>query len=80
MWCCVDLLRTDASEERVASIPSETPVITRSTRGHIPEDGILHSHRHEIAKSYNIFIVVWFSELHYSKPNTERDKFYELKK
>jgi hypothetical protein len=31
---------------------SETSVHTRSTRRHIPEDGILHSHRRENLKSY----------------------------
>jgi hypothetical protein len=31
---------------------SETSGYTRSTRHHIPEDGILHSHRHENHKSY----------------------------
>jgi hypothetical protein len=30
---------------------SETSVHTRSTQRHIPEDGILHSHRHENLKS-----------------------------
>jgi hypothetical protein len=30
----------------------ETSVFTRSTRRHIPEDGILHSHRHGTLKSY----------------------------
>jgi hypothetical protein len=32
---------------------SETAVHTRSTRRHIPKDGILHSHRRENLKSYN---------------------------
>jgi hypothetical protein len=31
---------------------SETSVDTRSTRRHIPENGILHSHRRENLKSY----------------------------
>jgi hypothetical protein len=31
---------------------SETSVHTRSTRRHIPEDGILYSHRSENLKSY----------------------------
>jgi hypothetical protein len=30
----------------------ETPVLTRATRRHIPEDAILHSHRRENLKSY----------------------------
>jgi hypothetical protein len=33
---------------------SETYVHTRSTRRHIPEDGILHSHRCENLKSYTV--------------------------
>jgi hypothetical protein len=36
---------------------SETSVHTRSTRRHIPEDGILHSHRCENLKSYIITVV-----------------------
>jgi hypothetical protein len=31
---------------------SEIFVLTRATRRHIPEDGILHGHRHEILKSF----------------------------
>jgi hypothetical protein len=30
----------------------ESSILTRSTRLHIPEDGILHSHRCENLKSY----------------------------
>jgi hypothetical protein len=37
-----------------------TSVHTRSTRHHMPEDGILHSHRCEILKSYKIKVVPYF--------------------
>jgi hypothetical protein len=33
---------------------SETSVLTRATRRNISEDTILHSHRHENLKSYNV--------------------------
>jgi hypothetical protein len=35
-----------------ALLSSETSVLTRATRRHISEDGVLHSHRREILKSY----------------------------
>jgi hypothetical protein len=43
----------DFSTLRVEAIrSSETSIHTRSTRRHIPEDGILHSHGRENLKSY----------------------------
>jgi hypothetical protein len=58
----VALVKTDVSEERVASIlftlmmvatrSSETLVLIRAIQRHIPEDDILHSNRRETFKSY----------------------------
>jgi hypothetical protein len=41
-----------------ATRSSETSVHTRSTRRHIPEDGILHSHRYENFKSYSVILYI----------------------
>jgi hypothetical protein len=40
---------------------SETSVFTRATRRNNPEDTILHSHRRESLKSYNIIMVLLLS-------------------
>jgi hypothetical protein len=37
----------------------------RTTRRHIPEDGILHSHRHENLKSYIRYLGLCFFGLFY---------------
>jgi hypothetical protein len=44
-------LKTDVT------LPSETRVLTRPTRCHIPEDGVLRSHCRQNLKSYNIYLV-----------------------
>jgi hypothetical protein len=49
MWRRVGLVRTDVSEERVASIFR----VERYSRRYILEHGILHSHRCENLKSRN---------------------------
>jgi hypothetical protein len=41
-----------------AILSSEKSFHTRSTRRHIPEDDILHSHRHENLKSYIFFQIL----------------------
>ena len=63
MWHRVDVVLTDVSEERIASIfrvegqirKSELEKTVRTgttTRCHIPEDCFFHSHRRENLKSY----------------------------
>jgi hypothetical protein len=63
MWRRVDLVWIDVSEERIEKSAREEPawaggcssealIHRRSTRRHIPEDGILHSHRRENLKSH----------------------------
>jgi hypothetical protein len=64
---CVGIVRTDILEEQrrswialfltdfytvEATHSSETSILTRPTWRHIPEDGILQSHRRENLKSY----------------------------
>jgi hypothetical protein len=53
----VALVRTDVSEERIATIiktilSSETSVLTGATRPNVSEDCILQNHRRENLKSY----------------------------
>jgi hypothetical protein len=56
----VALVRTGVSGNRIASIikvkriseRGTTSVFTNATRHHIPEDGIIHSHRRAKLKSY----------------------------
>jgi hypothetical protein len=44
-----------------ATSSSETPVCNETTRRHIPEAGMLHSHRRENLKSYTENYYVWKS-------------------
>jgi hypothetical protein len=57
-YCCVvpsSPILVTLMKEALSS--SETSVLTRATRRHIPEDAILHSHRRENLKSYKYLIV-----------------------
>jgi hypothetical protein len=52
---------------------SERPVLKRATRRHVPEDGMLHIHRRENLKSYNV--VFTFSTN--NTAITEYNRFYK---
>jgi hypothetical protein len=62
MWRRVDLVSTEVSDKRIAALSrveksaSEEPAC-KSTRRHIPEEGILHSHRGENVKYYNLLLL-----------------------
>jgi hypothetical protein len=75
-WRRVSLVRTDVSQERIASIigvkriselgkgamcSSERSVLTRATRRHISEDDIFHSQLRENLKPYKVHILYLLS-------------------
>jgi hypothetical protein len=45
-------IRLRRRRQMEAMLSSQTSALARTTRRHIPEDGILHSHRRENLKSY----------------------------
>jgi hypothetical protein len=51
---------------------SETSVLTRATRRNIPEDTILHSHRRENLKSYNLTLINGHTNRQVEYVNTEK--------
>jgi hypothetical protein len=53
---------------------SETSVQTRSTRRHIPEDGIHHSHRCENLKSYTTLPLPLFEGLITIDPSVKEEE------
>jgi hypothetical protein len=72
MWRRVELVWTDVSEERLqspahagSSLADFLVVYTKSTRSHIPEDGIVQSHRHENIKSYKKKYSIWRRKLQF---------------
>jgi hypothetical protein len=44
--------------KKEATLSSETPVVTRAARRHIPEDGIPHCHRRENLNFYIDFRMI----------------------
>jgi hypothetical protein len=58
---------------------SETSVCTISTRRHIPEDGILHSHCRENLKSYKLWLILLqpTGEVSADQVNAERLSYLE---
>jgi hypothetical protein len=55
----------DSTLKMEATHSSETLDRTRSTRRHIPEDGILHSHRRENLKSYEFSLIQQSNLVHF---------------
>jgi hypothetical protein len=72
----------DFSTLKMEAIPSsETSVHTRSTLRHMPEDGILHSHRRETHKSYCVPLWGGYSSVHSTTrdaTNQENQPLYTL--
>jgi hypothetical protein len=71
IWCRVVMVRTDVSEERIASIfragesrreYSEQVAATTTTRHQIPEEDLLHRHRLQNLKSYRLQLVRFENE------------------
>jgi hypothetical protein len=50
---------------------SETSVLTRATRRNNPEDTILHSHRRENLKSYNLSLGRVLSQMNAGRSETQ---------
>jgi hypothetical protein len=58
---------------------SETSVLTRATRRNNPEDTILHSHRRENLKSYNLtYIFTGHNNKSFTVVTAKRGQFSEM--